>query len=217
MSRTRRTAVPFAVLSAGVMIAGLVAACGPKRVAEPPTPADLIVLLPGEDPKASGRVTVSNRAGQTVELSSSRQSTQVAANKPPTPPATLDEAEVDRIFGEAIKTLPPEPHHFQLYFRFESDELTDESRALVPEILRLVGERPFPDVTIVGHTDTTGASKSNYDLGLKRATTIRNWLVARGLETRLVEVASHGEADLLVPTGDNTPEPRNRRVEISIR
>ncbi|HEX2444729.1 MAG TPA: OmpA family protein [Vicinamibacterales bacterium] len=217
MTRTRQAAVPCAVLSAGVALLVLAAACGPKRVAEPPTPTDLIVLLPGEDPNATGRVTVSSRAGQTVELDGERESTKVAANKPPTPPATLDKAEVDRIFGDTIKTLPPEPHHFQLYFRFESDELTDESRALVPEILRLVGERPFPDVTIVGHTDTTGTSKSNHDLGLKRATTIRNWLVARGLEARLVEVASHGEADLLVPTADNTAEPRNRRVEISVR
>jgi len=30
-------------------------------------------------------------------------------------------------------------------------------------------------------------------------------------------VASHGEADLLIKTKDNTPEPRNRRVEISVR
>jgi outer membrane protein OmpA-like peptidoglycan-associated protein len=217
MTRTRRAAVPRSVLSAGAALVVLSAACGPKRVAEPPAPTDLIVLLPGEDPNAPGRVTVSSRSGQSVELDGERESTQVAVNKPPTPPATLDKAEVDRIFGETIKTLPPEPHHFQLYFRFESDELTDESRALVPEILRLVGERPFPDVTIVGHTDTTGASKSNYDLGLKRATTIRNWLVARGLEARLVEVASHGEADLLVQTADNTAEPRNRRVEISVR
>jgi hypothetical protein len=31
-----------------------------------------------------------------------------------------------------------------LFFRFESDELTDESRALVPEILQAVKNRPFP-------------------------------------------------------------------------
>jgi outer membrane protein OmpA-like peptidoglycan-associated protein len=217
MTRTRRAAVPCAVLSGTAALVMLAAACGPKRVAEPQAPSDLIVLLPGEDPKATGRVTVSSRSGQSVELDGERESTQVAANKPPTPPATLDKAEVDRIFGETIKTLPPEPHHFQLYFRFESDELTEESRALVPEILKLVADRPFPDVTIVGHTDTTGTSKSNHDLGLKRATTIRNWLVARGLEARLIEVASHGEADLLVATADNTAEPRNRRVEISVR
>jgi outer membrane protein OmpA-like peptidoglycan-associated protein len=216
MTRDRRAAVPCAALSAAVALVGS-AACGPKKVAQPPPPTDLIVLLPGEGPNRTGRVTVASRSGQSVELDSERESTQVAANKPPSPPATLDEAEVDRIFGETIKTLPPEPHHFQLYFRFESDELTEESRALVPEILKLVADRPFPDVTIVGHTDTTGTSKSNHDLGLKRATTIRNWLVARGLEARLVEVASHGEADLLVATADNTAEPRNRRVEISVR
>jgi outer membrane protein OmpA-like peptidoglycan-associated protein len=30
-------------------------------------------------------------------------------------------------------------------------------------------------------------------------------------------VASHGEAELAVPTTDNVFEPRNRRVEITVR
>jgi hypothetical protein len=33
----------------------------------------------------------------------------------------------------------------------------------------------------------------------------------------LVDVRSHGEADLLVPTSDNTYERRNRRVEVAVR
>jgi outer membrane protein OmpA-like peptidoglycan-associated protein len=33
----------------------------------------------------------------------------------------------------------------------------------------------------------------------------------------MIEVASHGEADLLVHTPDETPEPRNRRVDITVR
>ena len=37
-----------------------------------------------------------------------------------------------------LSALPPPPQHFTCYFRFESDELTDESRALVPEILQAV-------------------------------------------------------------------------------
>ena len=32
-----------------------------------------------------------------------------------------------------------------------------------------------------------------------------------------IEATTHGEADLLVKTPDNTPEPRNRRVEITVR
>jgi outer membrane protein OmpA-like peptidoglycan-associated protein len=104
-----------------------------------------------------------------------------------------------------------------LYFRFESDELTDQSRALVPRILEALKNRPFPDLAIVGHTDTTGSAASNIELGLKRANAIRALLVAAGVSASVIEVTSHGESDLLVKTADGVLEPRNRRVEITIR
>jgi len=116
-----------------------------------------------------------------------------------------------------LKTLPPRSHHFTLYFQFESDELTPESRALVPEVLQAVKEFPFPEVVVIGHTDTTGTAPSNVELGLRRATVVRRMLLDAGLEGSLIEVTSHGEADLLVQTPDETFEPRNRRVEISVR
>jgi outer membrane protein OmpA-like peptidoglycan-associated protein len=62
-----------------------------------------------------------------------------------------------------------------------------------------------------------GDAKRNYDLGLKRAMSVRTLLLSAGLDPSLVDVASHGEADLLIPTPDETVEPRNRRVEITIR
>ena len=48
-------------------------------------------------------------------------------------------------------------------------------------------------------------------------TLIRDQLVAAGLDTRLVEVTSHGETNPVVPTPDNTAEARNRRVEVTVR
>ena len=44
-------------------------------------------------------------------------------------------------------------------------------------------------------------------------------LVGRGskLEASSISVESHGEKNLLVATPDNTAEPRNRRVEVTIR
>ena len=62
-----------------------------------------------------------------------------------------------------------------------------------------------------------GEAKANLALGLKRAMTVRNILVQAGLAASTIDVSSHGEADLLVKTRDKTPEPRNRRVEISVR
>jgi outer membrane protein OmpA-like peptidoglycan-associated protein len=52
---------------------------------------------------------------------------------------------------------------------------------------------------------------------LKRATSVRNLLTEAGLDASTIDVTSLGEADLLVKTPDETPEPRNRRVEIAVR
>ena len=78
-------------------------------------------------------------------------------------------------------------------------------------------DRPVPEVVVIGHTDTTGTPASNFELGLKRATMVRALLVEAGLDAASIEVTSHGEAVLLVKTPDETYEPRNRRVEITIR
>ena len=129
----------------------------------------------------------------------------------------MSEADVKRLFGDALAALPPAPRHFTLHFRFESDALTEESTALVPKILSTVKGLSVPEVVVVGHTDTMGDPRANLALGLKRAISVRDILVKAGLAPSTIEVTSHGEADLLVKTPDNTPQPRNRRVEITVR
>ena len=88
---------------------------------------------------------------------------------------------------------------------------------MIRELLVFIKSRTVPDVTVIGHTDTTGAAPANVELGRVRGSMVRDRLVAVGLEERVVSVASHGEADLLVPTPDETPEPKNRRLEVSVR
>jgi len=174
----------------------------------------VVVLLP-DAPKVVGRADVQNKAGK-VDLDDANEGARVKRNQRPTV-FTLSDAEVQQMFGEALAALPPAPRRFVLNFRFESDELTDEARALVPGILSLVRERPFADVMVTGHTDTMGTTRANFDLGLKRAMMVRNLLVSAGLEASQIQVTSLGETDLLVHTADNTPEPRNRRVDIVVR
>jgi outer membrane protein OmpA-like peptidoglycan-associated protein len=200
-----------------VALTASMAACGPKRLAEPTRPdgQSLIVLLPDED-GTTGRAGVSNPAGA-VELAAPRNATQIVGNLAPSAVTTMSEAEVERLFGDALSALPPAPRSFTLYFRFQSDVLTDESKALVPEVLRTVKDRTAPEVVVVGHTDTMGSPVTNFALGLKRATAVRSLLVAAGLQDAMVEATSLGEAYLLVRTPDETPEPRNRRVEIAVK
>jgi outer membrane protein OmpA-like peptidoglycan-associated protein len=197
----------------------MIAACGSKRVAParpvPPGPT-LVVLLPDPETRVTGRARVANEFGST-ELAAPRAGSLTTPGAAPAPAQTDSDAEVARVFGAALAALPPAPRHFTLQFKFESDALTDASAALIPEILAAVRALPVPEVAVVGHTDTMGDAKANVALGRKRAMTVRNILVQAGLAASTIDVSSHGEADLLVKTRDKTPEPRNRRVEITVR
>ena len=193
-------------------------ACGHRpRTAPDATGPAVIALLPDPETGVVGRARVSNSAGA-VELSEARASTVVLGRKTaPAAVVALGEADAGRLFGNVLASLPPAPQHFIVNFEFDSDEPTLESRAMLPQILSVVKGRPFPEVQVIGHTDTIGTRGSNIGLGLRRAELIRKLLIEAGLSASLIEVASHGEADLLVPTGDEVAEPRNRRVEITVR
>jgi outer membrane protein OmpA-like peptidoglycan-associated protein len=194
----------------------IAAACGPKRIAAPVRPGqDLVVLLQDSDTKRTGAATVSNPLGS-VDLDGEREAALAVPGRAPVPTKVSD-ADFNRLFGDALSALPPAPRRFTLFFRFESDELTDESQALIPEVLAAVKEHVVQDVIVIGHTDTMGTQPANYGLGLKRAMTVRNILVAAGLSASSIEVTSVGELDPLVKTADETPEPRNRRVDIAVR
>jgi outer membrane protein OmpA-like peptidoglycan-associated protein len=199
----------------------LSAACGPKRVvvqppARPTTPPTTIVLLPDPESGVTGRIRVTDEFGS-MDISTPRAATRVTANAAPGPVTTMSDADVKALFGPALAALPPASRHFTLHFRFESDALTAESTALVPEILETVKGLAVPEVIVVGHTDTMGDASANLALGRKRANTVSDILVKAGLAPTTIEVTSHGEGDLLVKTADNTAEPRNRRVEITVR
>lgn len=208
---------PLVPVLLATVVAAMTSACAVRSVVPPAAPGGTdIVLLPDAEGGATGRVTVSNASG-TVDLTAPFDSTQVVANRPPSVPARIDESEIQRAFGSVLATLPPAAERFHLYFQIDSSDLTDKSQALLPVVLKAVANRVAPDVMVIGHTDTTGTSASNYRLGLKRAVSVRALLVSTGLDPSLVEVESHGEAELLVKTPNNTAEPRNRRVEITVQ
>ncbi len=212
MSRTHSVIVLIAAC-----VAALAAACQQPRVKGPSRPGEtLVALLPDPDDGAVGRAVVSNASGG-ADLSTARASSRVVGKAAPGRVTALREDEAAALFGDVLSALPPRSRHFTLYFEFESDGLTADSRALVPQVLQAVMDYPHPEVEVIGHTDTTGTAAANVDLGLKRANTVRKLLLDRGLDGSLVRVTSHGEGDLLVATPDDIFEPRNRRVEISVR
>lgn len=177
---------------------------------------NLVVLLPDPDGQV-GVVEVTSKGGSQL-LTEAGHATEIkAADVAPTTPVRMEEAEVLKIFDEAISAQPPTPIMFLLYFQSGTTELTEESQQKILEVLTAIEERRSKDITIVGHTDRVGTREANYHLGLERAESIKGVLVSKGADPDGIEVTSHGEDNPLIKTADEVEEPRNRRIEITVR
>lgn len=221
----------------------LVAAPGPKSVAEaPPKPAakpapkpapvdltiscdhrllscrsaksDYIVLLPGAGGK-TGAVVVRQKGAEVVLDRPYATATSSSDGRLETGQSSA--AEVNREFGVALATAPPAPASFMVYFSSGRDELAGEYEIEINRLLEEMTRRASPEVTVIGHTDRVGTDKANDALGLRRAERVRKILMQRGVPAERVVAVSRGEREPLAPTADEVTEPRNRRVEISVR
>lgn len=175
---------------------------------------ELVVVLPGPDGKV-GTVVVQRRGEQAV-LNTAYAASRIYEGS--TPQAqSLGASEVRKEFQAVLGALPGRPKSFLVYFLEGKDEFTDESRVAFDKILAELRERGAPDVVVIGHTDRVGGLQFNDRLSLQRAERVRGELVKLGIPESRVQVAGRGEREPLVATGDEVPEPRNRRVEISVR
>ncbi len=176
----------------------------------------MFILLP-DSPDSSGAIAVSNAAG-TQELRQPGQAVTVeSADRAPSAPFEMDRADVQRAFGEALAAQPPEPARFIVYFSLGAPDLTPQARAVLADVVRAIVERRSRDVSVVGHTDTLAGPDLNYQLGLRRAQRVAEALRSMGVDPATLDIRSHGESDLAIPTGDRAAEPGNRRVEVTVR
>jgi outer membrane protein OmpA-like peptidoglycan-associated protein len=200
---------------ASVVVVPLVAGCAtPLPPPAPPAPklVSYAVLLDNTDGSA-GAITFTNAKG-TVAVDRAKNAVNLDGA---TAPYTVDEATLQKDFGAVLAARPLPPASFLLYFESGGTQLTAESQALIEKIVADAAKRPAADMSVIGHTDTEGDADANEKLGLQRAQAVSQWLVGAGVKTIETTVTSHGERDLLVKTPDNTAEPRNRRVEVTVR
>jgi outer membrane protein OmpA-like peptidoglycan-associated protein len=180
-------------------------------------PKNMVVLLDQPDGRPSAVIFKSKTGGTQVVDKPGLATGVDSAGEKPRDPFQLEREEFNKRFAGALGAAPVPPRSFQLYFKFDSTDLTDESRAQLPKILEEMKSRPAPEVTVIGHTDTVGTQAHNYELGLKRALATKQQIIGIGVDPTRVDVTSHGKLSLLVPTADNVSEPRNRRVEVTVR
>lgn len=175
-------------------------------------PQSYVALIPSPN-GTTGKVIVQGQQGQQT-LTRAQQGALLDGSKPP---FDVSPEQLQRDFGAAMRARPAMPEQFLLYFETGGSELTADSKALLQRIVQTALARASVDMSVIGHSDTQGAADANEALALTRAKAIAEQLRGLGLANTTMVIESHGERNLLVPTPDETAEPRNRRVEITLR
>jgi len=162
-----------------------------------------------------GTVVVANTQGR-QQVEQAYGSVDVgAANAAPRAPQAGNQRVFERQHRVVLAAQPTPPRSFVLNFKFDSMELTPESRQLLPEVLKVVRSRLPTEVTVFGYADSAGAADYNLALSAERAKAVAALL--KKIDPDLpVEVQYFGDRVPLVPTPPGVPEPRNRRAEIFI-
>lgn len=211
--RQATRAMPRRVAAWGALL--LLAASCAAAPCRRPAARDVVILLPDAGGKAGAIVVAAGGAERL--LSEPGQAVSVAAGAAPGQPFVMSDAEIRDAVGAALDALPQRPLRFVFYFEQDSSALDGESAATMGDALRAIKERDAADISVVGHTDTVGDKAYNDRLSLERARAVAALLVAGGVDRSILEIASHGKDNPLVPTGDQVAEPRNRRVEVTVR
>ncbi|MFK7770492.1 MAG: OmpA family protein [Saprospiraceae bacterium] len=109
-------------------------------------------------------------------------------------------------------------NNIRINFPFNSSDKEEnkEMDDYLPELAEHL-QQTGKSAHIVGHTDSTGDSEYNYDLGLQRAIKIRNLLAEYGADKSKISVDSKGERFPIASNRTREGEHKNRRVEITLK
>jgi hypothetical protein len=122
-----------------------------------------------------------------------------------TPPVFAQQAE-----GTPEGDLGP----YVVFFGFDSADLDAEAREVLQTVAEDYERTGATRVEVRSYADTVGSNEYNDGLSERRAEAVAEELIGRGVQPADIVLASLGESQLPVQTGEGVREPRNRRVEI---
>jgi OOP family OmpA-OmpF porin len=112
---------------------------------------------------------------------------------------------------------PAPSSDFTVYFDLDSWTLKAEQLSVLTNVINTARAGGQTNITIVGHTDTSGSAEYNQPLSVKRANVVVETLVDMGARRAAMHASGVGETDLAVQTGDGVKEAKNRRTVITLQ
>ena len=124
----------------------------------------------------------------------------------------LPGAQVERV-NEGIKITLSEN---TVNFDFNSAALTTVSKSNLDKLAGVMVQYPDTNINVYGHTDSKGTDEYNLTLSQKRANSVIDYLVSKGIARTRLNAMGMGEKDPIANNETEAGRAQNRRVEFAI-
>ncbi len=126
-----------------------------------------------------------------------------------------------RIPGTSVERIDEDTLlvHFDsdVLFAVNSATVDSDGRSTLEDVSAVLNEYPKTAVIVQGHTDSTGSEEHNQDLSERRANSVRNYLVSRGVDADRLAAIGMGEGYPVASNDSESGRQENRRVDILLK
>jgi peptidoglycan-associated lipoprotein len=100
----------------------------------------------------------------------------------------------------------------RVFFDTDSTDLSQQARATLDKQAQWLGHYERYAFTIEGHADERGTREYNIALGARRAQTVRDYLISRGIPAQRMRTISYGKERPVAVCDDISCWSQNRRA-----
>ncbi len=206
--------------AAGTAVGAAIGAfiCGPIGVAPAPAPQEETGYFWPDDQDGDGVRDGADRCpftpegiavdSQGCELDSDGDGVPDYLDQcPDTPPGTVVNASGCPRLMETLQNV---------HFEFDSARLTAEAKSILDRLVPVI-ESGTANISVEGHTDSTGPDDYNHDLSRRRAQSVVDYLVSNGVSAGRITATGKGESHPVATNDTREGRRQNRRVEIIAR
>jgi outer membrane protein OmpA-like peptidoglycan-associated protein/type II secretory pathway predicted ATPase ExeA len=156
-------------------------------------------------------------------FSNSGAENPVAVTVPPTvenerlKPSTSQKGNISGRLSTNSREWPFSTYKKIIYFKYDSNTLSPEFLEILDEIANYAIQNPDREFIIMGYTDSTGARSYNLTISKFRANSVKNYLIAKGVEPGKLSAYGLGSQNPIFSNRTAGGRKLNRRVEIELK
>jgi outer membrane protein OmpA-like peptidoglycan-associated protein len=103
-----------------------------------------------------------------------------------------------------------------VFFDFDKSNLKPESFVELDKLVELLQKNPTVKIEISGYTDDKGDEKYNQVLSQKRAESVMDYLIQKGIDKIRLTAKGYGETQPIAPNDTEENKAKNRRTELKV-